>query len=323
MITKPDHKKFVFTFLGLTTTAVMSVLLILFLAYKTGNLAAPPVTGSLSFDEKLYYTAGMKGVKDIDVLAVGSSMTFNNLSSAPIADRISKKFINFSSWGLTIEQTAYFIKFLVPLYKPKIVIIVSSPMDFYYSKRSPALFDKNEVRRYLMGHDVIQSYGKHFDPIYLLKLSKDIKELRSSNSRYESLLFDAYGGVLLDINKANIDRERWETRIDPARLDPEAYRALENLGLFLKQQKITFVMVQPPMRHAAVDGLSGQLANHWQKVKDISSNTSFIFVNMHERLNLSDDFFVDYAHLNYKGADIFTRGFLDAVSPTLLTGRYR
>ena len=320
MLNKPDHKRFVYVFLGFTTITVSSILIGLFIAYGTGNLAAPPVTGSLSFDEKLYYIAETKGIEAIDVLAVGSSMTFNNLASAPIADRLSKKFINYSSWGLTIEQTAYFIKFLVPLYKPKTVIVVSSPMDFYYSNRSPALFDKKEVTQYLMGHDVIRSYGEHFDPIYLLRSSVGIKEQRSTNNGYESLLFDDYGGVLLDINKKNINRKRWETKFDPARLDPKAYEALDDLARFLRLRKITFVIVQPPMRQAAVEGISEQLGNHWRKIKELSVKESFIFVNMHERLDLPDEYFVDYAHLNYKGADKFTRAFLDAVSTARLAG---
>lgn len=318
MITKPDHKKFVFTFLGLTTIAVTSVSLILFLAYKSGNLSAPPVTGSLSFDEKLFFISEARKVGDIDVLAVGSSMTVNNLSSQPIADRVSKKFINFSSWGLTIEQTAYFVEFLVPLYKPKMVIIISSPMDFYDSNRSSALFDKNEVKRYLLNNETFQPYSKHFDPIYLFESSRNIKLQRSTNNIYESLMFDSYGGVLLDMNQSDINKQRWETRIDPSRLDPKAYAALERLALFLKQNKVTFVMAQPPIRHAAVDGILPLLNQHWQKIQEISSNSPFYFINMHDQLNLSDDYFVDYAHLNYKGADIFTRRFLDHVEPILL-----
>lgn len=319
ILTKPNHRKFVYIFLSFTAIIVSLILTGLFVAYRTGNLAAPPITGSISFDEKLHYIARTKQVEDIDVLAVGSSMTFNNLSSEPVADRISKKFINFSSWGLTIEQTAYLIKFLVPLYKPKIVIVVSSPMDFYYSNRTPALFDKNEVKQYLLNLDVVQSYSKHFDPIYLFNSSRDIKDLRESNNRYESLLFDSYGGVLLDIDKSAINKQRWNTRIDPAKLDPNAYRAFESLALFLKQQNIAFIMLQPPMRRAAVQDLSGQLAQHWQKIEDVSSGTSLTFINMHEQLDFADDLFVDYAHLNSKGAEIFTRKFLDIVSPVLLT----
>lgn len=290
--------------------AVMSILLTMLIAYSRGSLIAPPLTGSLSFDEKLFYIAQAKKVAKVDVLAVGSSMTFNNLSSAQIANGLSNKFINFSSWGLTIQQSSYLIKFLIPIYRPKVVIMVSSPMDFYRNKRKSAFFDTKEVRQYLLNPEIFQAYNRHFDPIYLLKSSSDIKEQRNSNRIYQSLMFDQYGGVLLDMNPTSINKERWETRIDPNRLDPSAYEVLEELALFLKQQNIAFIVVQPPMRQAAVQNITDQLEHHWQQVEAVSLKSSLVFVNLHKELMLSDDFFVDYAHLNYKGADLFTKKLL-------------
>lgn len=320
-MTKYSHKKFVYMFIALMLVAITSIMLMLLTAYNRGDLIAPPLTGSISFDEKLYYIARAKKVDKIDVLAVGSSMTFNNLSSSQVAKELGNKFLNFASWGLTIQQSSYLIKFLVPIYKPQVVIIVSSPMDFYRSYRKSAFFDKDEVKQYLLNPEILQAYNRHFDPRYILKSSWGIKDQRKSNHIYESLLFDPYGGVLLDIDQASINKERWETRIDPAKLDPVSYEALEDLALFLKQQDIAFIMVQPPMRQAAVDGLSPQLANHWQKISAISSKTGLTFINMHEKLGFTDNLFVDHAHLNQKGAEIFTQKFLEIASPSILAKR--
>lgn len=309
------HKKFVYALLVSTAVTIAVLGIGFFVAHKTGNLIAPPITGSVSFDEKLFFIAKTRPIDKINVLAVGSSMTLNNLSSLPVVNGINDKFINFSSWGLSIKQSEYFIRFLVPLYRPKVVIIISSPIDFYFSKRNARLFDNEEVNRYLADANIIRSYSMHFDPLYMLKASRNIKQQRLLNTMYESLLYDPYGGVLFNIDKSNINQERWDTKLNPSMIDDNAYKALERLSNFLAAERIVLVMVQPPIRRAAIAGKEGLIKKHWQRIEDISVKAPFIFVNMDRKLELSDDYFVDYTHLNHKGADIFTKSLVDIIGP--------
>ena len=315
MLKITTHKIFVYALLASTALTILVIGISFFAAYKTGNLIAPPITGSLSFDEKLFFIAKTRPIDKIDVLAVGSSMTLNNLSSLPVVNGISDKFINFASWGLSIKQSEYFIRFLVPLYRPKVVIIVSSPLDFYFDKRDASLFDKEEVNRYLSDGDIIRSYSRHVYPLYMLKASRNIKQQRLLNTMYESLLYDPYGGVLLNIDKSNINQQRWDTKLHLSQIDDNAYGSLERLANFLAAEGIVLVMVQPPIRRAAITGTEDSVERHWKRIEDISLKTSFIFINMDRKLEFSDDYFVDYTHLNRRGADIFTTSLVDIIGP--------
>lgn len=286
---------------------VIALVSIFWALYRNDNLVAPPITGSLSFDEKIFYISKNRILDKRDVIAVGSSMTLNNLASRIIIDEYSESYFNFSSWGLTIKQAKYYIKFLLDIYNPRVVIMVSSPVDFYYSGRVENFFNESEMMSYLLEPNYLQAYYHHFDPYYLIKNSINIWKDRSSNQHYQSLMFDQNGGVTLDMDINDVNLKRWDTAISPQQIDQEAYTDLRELAIFLRNKGVKYVFIQPPMRQHAVEGIDAGLDMHWNKISGIAEMTGMYFINLHRELNFDDTYFVDYCHLNHVGAIHFTK----------------
>ena len=310
MITRLNHKQYVFAFFGVSVFIAVLTFLTGLILFDAGNLAAPPVTGRVSFDEKLMFFHNNTLPERVDVFAIGSSMTLNNLSSSVMVEATGENYRNFSSWGLLVKQMSYLVRFLADRYNPEVIINVTGPMDFYRSAVHADFFGANEVGGYLDGNDLFYLYLKYFDPLYLAKSSGYSKRRRSGNDMYDSVRFDYWGGVSLDIAKVNIDRERWERRIDPSRFDPDAYESLRELAEFLDKKNIQFVMVQPPVRAIAIEDNMESVKKHWKMIEEISREHSFLFVNLYEQQGITDKRFIDSTHLNYEGANIFTGQFI-------------
>lgn len=289
------------------STSVITLVATFWVLFGKGDLTAPPITGSLSFNEKIFYIANNKITEHRDVIAVGSSMTLNNLASEVMVRDYTNSYFNYASWGLTIKQADYYIRFLEAKYHPKVVLMVSSLMDFYRSGRAVKFFDYDEINAYIAHPAYLKLYYDHFDPIYLVRNSLNIKRYRTTNDGYKSLMFDSYGGVGLNISKSNIKKERWERRILIEKMDDEAYAALLSLASYLKNKGVKFVFVQPPIRAFAVQGAQNGLDEHWRKIRRIATETGMKFINLYGIPNFGDRYYVDYSHFNQEGADRFTR----------------
>ncbi len=310
-----DSKIFLYAFAGITATILSLVIGLFATRYTTGDLIAPPLTGSISFDEKLMYFASSKQITELDISAVGSSMTLNNWASEPVTAAFDKNYLNYASWGQSFKQTDVLIRFIVSLHKPKVIIMVASPIDFYKNDKKTQFFDHNEVKEYLLNKDVLSAYFKHFDPIYFFNNSIDIKQNRQNNNWYESVMFDFNGGVLLDIEPQKIDKTRWSTTIDMDEVDPSYYTQLKELMTYLSSKNTTLIMIQPPIRCAAIKNQLTSLDMHWKKLSELTDNKNFYFINGHEAMHLDDHFFVDYTHLNKDGAMFFTQKMVDLIKP--------
>ncbi|VAW52108.1 hypothetical protein MNBD_GAMMA05-640 [hydrothermal vent metagenome] len=315
MKNKLEHKQYVLAFLTLSLSIAALTLMAGLVLHKDGSLAAAPVTGRVSFDEKLRYFHNDILPETIEIIAVGSSMTLNNLSSEVMINATGMSYRNFSSWGLSAQQFSYLIKTLVDRYNPKVIINVTGAMDFYKANRKYNFFDAEEVVNYLDGNDEFYLYMKYFDPFYLIKSSAHIKERRTNNESYESVKFDRWGGVALNIDKVDIDKIRWESKIIPSRIDAIEYEALESLAVYLKDKNTQLIMVQSPVRKAAISDNADLITQHWSILKDISQKNAFLFVNLYEQVEITDNYFVDSTHLNSQGAILFTKKFVSLLPP--------
>jgi len=313
MLSHLGHKTYVIGFIFLVLLMIASAAIIGVVLYRTNNLPAPPVTGRVSFNEKLFDFHNNSLPESIDILAVGSSMTLNNLATSIVIKNRSVKFRNFSSWGLTISEISHLIRFLVERYNPKIIINVSGPMDFYLNRSSPDFFAVKEVQNFLDDNNLIYLYLKYLNPHYLAKYSRFIRRWRTTNTIYESLSFDTSGGVSLSIAKKDVIKERWNAEIKDTEIDPMSYVELHDLASYLKKKKIKLIMVQSPIRGEVLDSNMSEVSAHWMQLENISKKTSFSFFNLHSEHELKNQYFVDSTHLNVKGSELFTEQFLNEV----------
>ncbi len=267
----------------------------------------PNVSNSISFNAKMHFLKSKKADTAINVIAVGSSMTLNNIHSATIAASYDTSYLNTASWGQSIIDDFRLIKIFTPLYKPKTIIITSNFMDFQ-NEWSKVKFD-------LLDSYLSKTYTKSgFDLRYNIKNAAKLKEYRQNQSLYNYLNYDDHGGINLDAQKLTTDSLRWKGRpVNESPLDQTQYAYLDSISNFCTANNIDLIFVQSPLRIGYTAQMNEAqnlfLRKHVSRIDAILKNDNQQFINTLEG-NWPDDIFADYSHLNEKGAQVFTKRFL-------------
>ncbi len=285
-----------------------------------GHLPPIPLTGNISFDEKIEWL-WKRGQRDWDVLAAGSSMTLNNLHSegAVSALPVGSRYVNSASWSLKMGDTKKFVDYLCALHQPKSVIVICGPMDFY-GKNSVEFIQRDNLDFYRTTTNYSLLVARYFDPIYYHKHSREIYEQRRTRESYRSLMFDSGGGVPMDVNYPSVDPQRWNEKPRPELIDPSQYTEFERLVAMLEARKIQLICAQSPIRSDAYDASDTvALDRHWQRLGEILEAHGFQFYNIHRSLSLGPEAFADYSHLNAIGARQFTVALMDQARASLET----
>lgn len=268
-------------------------------------LPAPMFTGRISFDEKMRFIRH-SNLDDVELVTMGSSIAFNNLSSKVMRSvpGIGEKYFNFAAWGLGMDDLLVYWKFLSKFHDPKIMIICSTPNAFTLGPN--LVLNETDLEHYLAKKPSLPYYMKYRNLSFINRIFK-IKHLRETNEDYGSLNFDANGGVLLDISDEQIIKKRWETKVRVSYLDHN-YDVLDRMLKMLKNDGILVVYVVSPMRssYLDVDNDAALVEKHWGRVASIVRKHGMHFINMHKTLSLPDRFFADGTHLKSKGAFVFT-----------------
>ena len=91
----------------------------------------PLLSDSMSFDIKTDFLLS-QNLDQVDVLMQGSSVALNNFHSQTLVDHLDPayRFFNFSSWGLTMKNNREVLPVYIEQYRPKVVLMVSSHVDF-------------------------------------------------------------------------------------------------------------------------------------------------------------------------------------------------
>ncbi|MBA3684390.1 MAG: hypothetical protein H0W72_04030 [Planctomycetes bacterium] len=274
-----------------------------------------PVSGNLAFDEKIEFIRRRDGFT-CEVLAVGSSMTLNNLHSGEFARAMAdgERLLNVGAWAMKISDSREMLTFALERAAPRQVVMVSGPMDFYRD-RDHAFVNRAKLAPMVDGNSYPWQVAKNLDVQYYWNNRMRMPALRSSTTSYESVAFDASGAVLLDIHQPDVDAIRWNQLVDCARFDKRQYKAFSELAADLRSRGIALVCAQAPLRADSIP--SGQLEPlraHWRTLADVCSAHGHRFVNVHERLELPEDCFADYSHLNVDGAARFTASLVEALA---------
>jgi len=277
--------------------------------YNCNYIAAPMITNSYSLNEKLYRLP----YGTIDIIAIGSSITLNNLYSKSIINEFpSSSYYNLSSWGLRIKEVNKLMRLYVELYHPKHVIIASNEIDFM--KKGGTKLDLSLIKRYLISKHRKNYILTNFDLKYLINRSLDNRYNLTHSDVYDSLKYDEYGGVVLQKKDFKIKQHRWARKIDFTEIDEINYVALAELCSFLKEKKIKLIFIQFPLRDELIDGnYLDLLQDHMIKVKKIVLESGHFYVDT-TVYNWPSKYFVDNIHLNNIGGRRLTNIFLNEVN---------
>jgi len=289
------------------------VLAVTLAGYHLFRANIPPYySNSFSLNAKLLHIQ-KQSFRKLDVLAIGSSVTLNHLNSQVIVKRFGSNYYNFSAWAQEMSMTRYFGEFYAKLYDPQLVIVVSHYYCFTddrgidYSSFSPIVFT--------LQMDVLNwGYAGSMNLRTARKEFKLNQHCFLDREDYESLVFDAYGGVPLTIPKEKISMKRWN---DPFNADTSEsqYTELEKLSKYLSERNIKLVVVQTPIRKSDIDEQTkNQMKQHRFRCDQILNAHQNIFVDFSLEESLADEaFYVDRVHLNELGATLFTQMLVDHI----------
>jgi len=277
-----------------------------------GALKAPPFANRLSFDEKLRVLRA-DPPHDVKVLFAGSSTTLHGLDGDLLRRELGLEgtVLNLGVQDLRVNQ----IKFLVQVFLEHFptanrVVMVSTLLDYKNCGSVDAqFFNPDDVLDYLSGGwPTIYYYFRYLDLEGVLKRAGEIQHLRNTIHDLESVSFDAYGSLLLEVPRDRVIDRVWEG--DPITLDPPCYTSLHALADDLQARGVDFTFVIAPMRPGYLAGRDPDgslLARHRAEVHQALAGTDAAVLDAHAALDMPEEAFFDAYHLKREKARMLTR----------------
>lgn len=275
----------------------------------------PILTDSISFDIKIN-EALAREMDQVDVLAMGSSICLNDLHSPTIQTHIGEQlsYYNFSSWGVTIDQSLTVLNVLLDRYHPKVVLMVSTSTDFESPKMN--LCSEQELKWYLNTPTKPYFFLKELDFFNLTRRYQNTRELIHHDNIKSATAFnmDEWGGVNLKVPAENRVQHRWDDETLSV-VDEQQYGYLEELALTLQKRGVRFVFIQPPMKYGncQTEYCQEGVKRHIERTQDILESTGQVYLNLYTNNPYPDSLFSDELHLNFEGPQRFTQQVIEAI----------
>lgn len=256
----------------------------------------PIITDSTLFDLKTIQIQ-KHHVKNVKLLAIGSSITLNELKSELIVQNVSASYYNFASWGLQIADIRRLLNSYVNKYHPKYVVICSSVRDF-------TIAANNSYLNYLNANDLVKY---NFPEFFYFNDYHSVHQIIRRKFMQYPLKFDAWGVASL-ITKPNT-KQPPNHDIFPTQYTPGAYKELDTLSAFLKKQGIKLIFIQAPIKkaYAGTDTLKKRIGLHFDTCKVIVEAQGGTYLNYYNTSIYPDSLFVDNYHLTDAAAIILTK----------------
>jgi len=266
----------------------------------------PVFSSSSSFDTKLWKYYRQHQADGVDVLAIGSSLTYYNLNSDIVLKNIPvhSQYYNLSSWHFTTEdllKMSYFIKHSV---KPKMLIWLDT--EYLYKEQAKTKEDKsipNSLELSLFDKGFYEfSYLKSLNLLRMKNRSTQlIKEINSGTKVFGNQSIDNWGGTFIQDNPNFVEKKHYLP-------DSSAYQRLNELCKFFEENNIKIIYVNSP--YSSFSSKSAQdrenIVKHAETVKQIVEASGNIFVDGYSFSGKSDSLFADDGHMNLAGSQWLT-----------------
>lgn len=309
-------KKFLVKMLFFTIMIFLINSGLFFYFYKIGgnDLPAPNFSNSISFNEKIDFIRD-KDLSKIEYIVIGSSMALNNIDSETMVKHLGENYLNLASWGFKISDTKLFLENMTDLFPSlKTVIISTSFMDFSTEVRNITV-DYRLVKNAVKFRLGILPYILSPELKYYYNNSKTNQSKKNVKNSYQNLVYEEYGGAVLDIDEDHINSERWNKNILEFKVSDEELISLSVLIDFLSSKNIITVVSLAPQRAGLIDeNVNIEIKKEIDKIRRVTEKKGGVFINSFEEFTWSDSIFVDYTHLNSTGAAIYS----DIIAKTIL-----
>jgi hypothetical protein len=279
------------------------------ISYPEVDIPAPNLSNSYSFNEKMLFMNGQNKAMNLDVLAIGSSLTLNNLQSISVTEILNtENFVNASSWGLGMKDNFHLLKVLNEIYNPKELIMVINLIDFQ-NKNKHVNIKFNYLKDFLSTNFSFIYHLKTFNLEYYFDNIRYSQKVRNCINDYEYLGFDKYGGVNFCAEDFKIDITSWNGDSEFSDLDVDQYQYMDSIASFCNNKAIKLYVFQSPFRqgyYLNIDETEKKMVHsHSEMIQKIINKYNISFANSLDR-TWSDSLFVDVKHLNDTGAKLFT-----------------
>jgi len=265
---------------------------------------APIMTSSGFFDHKMQWLQ-RHPLKDVRLMAAGSSMTVYALNSEMIVQQLHLPYYNFASWSMQMGDTRVVVMDLVRTYHPDYLVICSSPAEFTEAD-NPTYRNYTGTWRFIREHFPGYFYFSDYHSIHQLFL-------RKYHSSHLGMDEWGRGTALFELQREN------PHGTGPERLDPNVYfnehaagfehqyRELDSLCAWLQQEKVKLIFVQAPMQ--AFVGRTGRpwLKAHFDTCRPMVEQHGGVYLNYYDTTLFKDNLFVDPGHLTADGSDSLTK----------------
>jgi hypothetical protein len=287
-------------------SVIMGVVVGAYVWSKWDYFPSPNITTNRSLNRKLHMLKERRGQR-VDVLAIGSSMTLNNLSSRAVIEALhDSAYLNLGAWGTNMEQSVALAQDILSIVKPHTLVVVTSLGDFSYSTERYSV-NPERMEKYLTQWSELWAYVKTRDMGYYLR-DMELNEVRMNDpGNYERLVFDPYGGVELNVPKDRIDPERYNKKPPPPNdLAESQYHAFAKLCAITTAQGVHLIVIQAPYRQGIrTEDVEATVHAHVDRLRGIMRPYDHEFLDGTTRI-WPDSLYCDYGHFNGTGAYEFT-----------------
>lgn len=288
--------------------APIAIALAAYLFWQKAYIPAPRLTSNVALNEQVHRMAVIPA-DQVEVLALGSSMTLNNLASGPVMQAFgTDRFQNAGAWGMGMLETAALTPLLVERFHPATVIVVTNMMDMQGASLLKAE-ELADIRAHLDRNGTWTDHLRHWDAPWVLR-QMDLNRIRyHDRGNYEFLGFDPHGSATLDVPKERILASRYDAAPPrEADLDEQRFQALKELGSYIQQQEHTrLVVICSPYREGLRTRAVDQAYEAYvERVRSILLPMGHQVVNGNA-VRWADELFCDNSHFNEEGAKAFTR----------------
>lgn len=260
---------------------------------------SPYISNNQSINHKLYVSSHIKA--PLQVVAIGSSITLNNLYSPTIVAELDSSFYNFGCSGLNFSSIQFMTEFYLKKYKYKTLVIVSQIEDF--KPDQPFTFPTE--------WEFNMMYEQHYSLLSLFSPFKSLTPFASINADPTDLAcqkYDAWGEACLHINKKNAKKERWNA-IYKEHDKESSYNSLEKICQLSRNNNISLIFAISPYKKGFV--IKGKAATdylkHINRCRSILNSYKYQLYDFSQDPHFNESHFADVIHLNEQGAILFTK----------------
>jgi hypothetical protein len=274
---------------------------------------APPSVGSSHTHFELHVANLDKLAAEndaIDCIFTGSSLVLSGIDAGAVSDALGIVCYSFAVPGLTFETGETLVEFLTNRYDPQVIVYGFSPLAF---KTRPYDAVQTQVKanalvQYEVGHPSLQGFLLEYSSLYGYYLrygswsrndfSASLDELRALDEALSAYGFLAQSDAPLDLTR-DISPDFLGLPLDA--VNTAAFRELLTQA---EQGNPRIVFLQMPLHARIIEANSQDYQLYEAYVSETILDTDLML--WQSPIDLSDDNWSDYAHLNVAGAALLS-----------------